>query len=58
MTNPTFNRRKLLQGAAALSVASITPLLLSKGAQAAPPAGKTPPLSAEDMAAIDAAMAH
>lgn len=56
MKDMTFNRRQLLQGAAALGVAGIAPLLLNKEAQAAPPVGKTPPLSAADMAAIDAAM--
>ncbi len=56
MKDMTFNRRQLLQGAAALGVAGIAPLLLGERAQVAPPVGKTPPMSAADMAAIDAAM--
>jgi len=56
MKDITVNRRQLLKGAASLSVASVVPLALSEEAQAAPRAGKTPPLTAEEMSAIDAAM--
>lgn len=56
MKDFTVNRRQLLKGAAALSVASVVPLALREEAEAAARAGKTPPLTADEMIAIDAAM--
>jgi hypothetical protein len=56
MEDITLTRRQLVKGAAALSVASIAPLSLSEEAQAALRAGKTAPLTAEEMAAIDTAL--
>jgi hypothetical protein len=56
MEDFTMNRRQLIQGAAALSVASVVPLALSEEADAAARAEKTPPLTTDEMSAIEAAM--
>ena len=50
-----LTRRSLLQVAAVSAGASLTHLTVSP-AEAAPPKGKTPPLTAEEMAAVDAAL--
>jgi hypothetical protein len=51
-----LNRRQLIKGSAALSVASIVPVALSEDAHASARKEKTPPLSADERSAIDAAM--
>jgi hypothetical protein len=56
MEKVTLGRRRLLAGAAALGVAGVAPLALSEAAWAAPRIGKTRPMTADEMAAIDAAM--
>jgi hypothetical protein len=56
MEDITLNRRQLLQGAAALGAAGLVPLVLDECAHASLRAGNTPPLSVEEMAAIDTAM--
>jgi hypothetical protein len=55
MDTKQFTRRSLLQSSAVLGAAGLAGLNSAESA-AAPRVGKTPPLSAEEMAAIDAAM--
>ena len=56
MKEMTLNRRQLLKGVATLGVAGVIPLAMEEGVQASLHTGKTPPLTAEEMAAIDAAL--
>jgi len=56
MNTKQFTRRRLLQSSAALGAAGLAGLNSTESAEAAPRVGKTPPLTAEEMAAIDTAM--
>ena len=56
MEDLTISRRQLLRATTTLGAAGVVLLESNGGADAAPRAGKTSPMTAEEMAAIDAAM--
>src|SRR5438034_1202905 len=56
MDRAILTRRTMLQTSAALGAAALSALGSSDGAEAAARPGKTPPLTSEEIAAIDAAM--